>query len=552
MKTSVQDVDIEFDKKLGVSMSNPIDEFKRIAHKMRSLLEDKRIEHRTYQFWIVNALCKAKFDRKNAILELDAGMGKRIIMYMLARIFDKERILIVSPSRASVWDMALKFRELSGSDKWFGIIAGGMPKRLKERILLERRVILATPISLARTLEHQKAPPRFDIIIINEVDKFIRRTLRIRHINAGQYMDKVRLFEDIIKDKGYPVKPLDESLTYPWNVLRKILPEEAFWIGMSGTLRDEHYVIDNNGRIIIRKELDTIVNKLFPHKELIILTMDTLLERTNLGEYITKNLTIIRPLGIEDRQIEIISGAISAEMERIIDQILDRNRELYPSEDTQFKTREKVMNTISALPNTNPLKIKFLRLALARRHIFAGVPSRYVRFLLTPMIRRLIREHGQENLEDILPNKSTKIHTIAKITKDWWQRGQSVIILTSFICTALEIVKQLRAENINNVSLLTGKVKNKKRVLERFRSSPQSVLVLTPVAERDLDFPEASLVIVHDVISTVKSMYQRIKRARRSLVVILYYKNTFEETKVKILLTRIIKRYPWSVRILDG
>jgi len=168
------------------------------------------------------------------------------------------------------------------------------------------------------------------------------------------------------------------------------------------------------------------------------------------------------------------------------------------------------------------------------------------------MIKKLIKEHRQVDLEDILPRESKKMQAIIEIMRSWWEhRESSIVILASFVRTALDIIKRLRNEGVNNVLLLTGKVKNKKLVLEKFKSMKQTVLVLTPVAERDLDLPEAGLVIVHDVVSTAKSMYQRIKRSRRGLVIILYYKNTHEEKKVKVLLTRIIKRYPWSVRILS-
>ncbi|MCR8470534.1 MAG: helicase-related protein [Crenarchaeota archaeon] len=532
-------------------MDDPISELRRLADRLQNLLKSKNIEPRAYQFWIVNAICKAKIEGKNVILELDAGMGKRIIMYMITQLFDNERILIISPSRASIWDMAIKFRELSGSDEWFGVLTGGTPKWLKRGLLLNRRVILATPISLAGALRHQEVVPKFDIIIINEADKVIRRVARTKCTGVS-FTHKIRFFEDLIGEKNKFEEAPDVSLAYPWNILKRILPKDACWIGMSGTLRDEHYTIDSEGRVVVRKEIDTLANELLPSKELVILTMDSLLERTDLGEYIIRNLTIIRPVGVEDPNVEIISSEISAEIERVVDKILERNRELYPAEETQFRTREKVMDTIATLPNTDPLKVKFLKLALARRHLFAGTPSSYFKFLARPMIKKLIKEHRQVDLEDILPRESKKMQAIIEIMRSWWEhRESSIVILASFVRTALDIIKRLRNEGVNNVLLLTGKVKNKKLVLEKFKSMKQSVLVLTPVAERDLDLPEAGLVIVHDVVSTAKSMYQRIKRSRRGLVIILYYKNTHEEKKVKVLLTRIIKRYPWSVRILS-
>ena len=66
------------------------------------------------------------------------------------------------------------------------------------------------------------------------------------------------------------------------------------------------------------------------------------------------------------------------------------------------------------------------------------------------------------------------------------------------------------------------------------------------VGERDIDIPQADLLIVYDVVNTVKTMYQRMKRTRGGTVLTLCYRDTFEEKKVNRLLSEIAKRYPWS------
>ena len=69
---------------------------------------------------------------------------------------------------------------------------------------------------------------------------------------------------------------------------------------------------------------------------------------------------------------------------------------------------------------------------------------------------------------------------------------------------------------------------------------------MTSVGERDLDIPQAKLLIVYDSINTVKTMYQRMKRTRGGLVLCLFYEKTFEERKITRLLREIGERYPWS------
>ena len=529
-----------------------ISDFKRFLENLRRTLASEKIEYRAYQYWILNVVFKARLRNENVIIELDAGMGKRILAYLLAKVFERDRILIISPSRASIWDMALKFNELSGSDEWFGVITGNQPRWLKEKYLREKRVILATPISLARLLERLGEIARFDIIIINEVDRVVRRVLRRYHTETTYNTANIRYIEDVLGGSKEEQASKEYILIYPWSILKKFLPEDACWIGMSGTLRDEHYIIDNGNRVVVQKELDTIAQVLFPRRKLVIVTMDMLIERTDIGDHISKNLTVIQPIPVIDENIKLLANAISMEIDKVLDEIHKYNRRLYPEETTPLETKEKIMKTVSILPDTNPLKIKFLRLALVRRHLFAGVPESYTRLLAKPMFRRILREFAGVELESVLPKIPAKIERIIEIVQDWLSREKSVIILTSFIRTASRIASVLRDRGVDNILILTGRVPNKKWVIEKFKKTHPAVLILTPVAERDLDFPEASLVIVHDVISTVKSMYQRIKRARRSFVIILYYKDTYEEKKVKILLARIARRYPWSIRIRGG
>ena len=494
----------------------------------------KKLERRGYQLWLLTMVAKAKKENKNIIIELDAGMGKRVISYIICKTMLNDNILIITPSRASVWDMALSFKELSNNDDWFGIITGGMNKWIKLKNLSDRRVVIATPVSLLRAIENRpEVAKRFSIIIINEVDKIVRRVPHIiRNVDLSSKEEK-----------------REGILVYPWSTLRKYLAESACWIGMSGTLRDEHILLDKN-ELRIRSELETIADIFFPKKPLIIVTMDTLIEKTDAKSFIIKNLTIIRPVGVKDPNVKLIVDSISSEIEDVTDRIKEYYSKLYPPEDTPLKHREKIQRAISLLSPTNPLRVKFLRLALARRHIFASPPKVYMRFLSRPMFKRIVKKSVGVDLEDIIPKESLKVRTISDICKEWIALKNNIIIVTSFVRTALYIKKTLE-KNLNaNILLMTGRTYNKKRIIESFKEKAPSILILTPVAERDLDFPEASLVIIHDIISTVKSMYQRIKRARRSMVMVLYYADTYEEKKVNILLSRMIKRYPWSIRIL--
>jgi ERCC4-related helicase len=92
---------------------------------------------------------------------------------------------------------------------------------------------------------------------------------------------------------------------------------------------------------------------------------------------------------------------------------------------------------------------------------------------------------------------------------------------------------------------------DKAKVVNNFRECKErkAVLIMTQVGERDLDIPEAKLIIVYDTVNTTKTMYQRFKRTRGGEVICLYYTHTSEEEKIKRLFKGINEKYPWSTKI---
>jgi ERCC4-related helicase len=124
--------------------------------------------------------------------------------------------------------------------------------------------------------------------------------------------------------------------------------------------------------------------------------------------------------------------------------------------------------------------------------------------------------------------------------------NSKAVVLCSYIDTAKGLLNTIEASKVK-AFLITGQVRNKGNILTEFKEyTGKAVLIMTSVGERDIDLPQAKLLIVYDSINTTKTMYQRMKRTRGGLVLCLYYKNTFEEKKVSRLLQDIKKRYPWS------
>jgi len=504
------------------------------------------IERRKYQELIISEILKGKREGRNLIIELDAGMGKRIVSYLLTKTLPREeRILIITPSQASLRDTYSTFQTLykrSGMNvDEIGYISAGVPAQVKRKLLETKRVIIATPISLVNVLRKNPTLLRdFSIILINEVDKAVRRAAEVEE--EGEEI-RISTAKELSKVKRKVVKRV--RLTYPWNELKKFFPPNACIIGMSGTLRDKHIVRDISGEVVFMPELETLMDALFPkEKPLNIITMDYLIQRTDADRYIIRNITIIRKIPVEDERIEKIVNAISEEIERTGERIITKYGKMFTE-----KNIEKLERGLPLIPDTDFLKIKYLRLALVRRFVLASIPEHYRRFLKRKSIKNLLEKKTGEKLDDLIPEKSSKVEKILEIARNWIELGKKVTILTSFIRVAEKLKRELEKLGLR-VFLITGKTLYKGKILSEFKSSKDpAVLVMTPVGERDIDLSDVELIIVHDVISTVKTMYQRFKRGRRCFVSVLYYKNTFEEKKVNKLLDRMKKYYPWSLKV---
>ena len=63
---------------------------------------------------------------------------------------------------------------------------------------------------------------------------------------------------------------------------------------------------------------------------------------------------------------------------------------------------------------------------------------------------------------------------------------------------------------------------------------------------------QQKIVFFRCYIVRIKTMYQKFKRTRGGLVILLAYSGTSEERKVDRLMNTILKRYPWSTAILDS
>jgi ERCC4-related helicase len=462
---------------------------------------------RGYQTYILDRVSELK--DTPLLLELDCGLGKRFITHQLvAKRFPETGILVIVHSSSSLQETIDYLRgEYGGLEEELGELSSRVQSGHRIHTLREKRVIVATPQVLASLL--QKDPSqfeRFKMVLINEVDTLVRRS-------GGR-----------------------TALVYPWSTLLSYL--EGKWIiGMSGTLRDDHAVFTRE-QVEIRNELATL-QEYIPGAQLI--TMEDLYG-TDVEEFLEPTFLQISP--VNDPKIRSISKVLDELIRNTRSEILNELEEDGNLEMVDGDAR-RVHLLLERLPVTEELKGRYSGLLMLRKYIYAMPPKQFLRMFYGKYLKHFF---NTSDLRRTLPTVSSKATHVLKLAIE----HKKTLVLTSY----LEMVSQIK-EVLEKAGLavltLTGQTRNKGEVLRSFKeNADQRVLVMSPVGERDLDIPHADVMVVCDSINTTKTMYQKFKRTRGGLVLLLAYSGTSEERKVMRLMDRILARYPWSTAVIES
>jgi superfamily II DNA or RNA helicase len=200
---------------------------------------------------------------------------------------------------------------------------------------------------------------------------------------------------------------------------------------------------------------------------------------------------------------------------------------------------------LERLPITDELKGRYSGLLMLRKYIYAMPPKQFLRMFYGDYIKHYFNVN---DLRKALPTISAKVSRVLKIAL----QHKKTLVLTSYLEMVSQIQEVLEKSNLT-VLTITGQTRDKGDVLRSFREdADKHVLVMSPVGERDLDIPHAEVMVVCDSINTTKTMYQKFKRTRGGLVILLVYAGTSEERKVSRLMDTILKRYPWSTAIMES
>ena len=462
---------------------------------------------RGYQTYILDRISQLR--GTNVLLELDCGLGKRYITHQIvAKRFPESKTLIVVHSSSSLAETVDYLKgEYGGLEEELGELSSRVPSGRRIREIREKRVIVATPqvlVSLASS--NISLFDSFEILLVNEVDTLVRRT------------------------------GTASTLVYPWSTLLTLF-KGKWLIGMSGTLRDDHAVFTED-QLEIRNELITLKEHI---RGAVVITMEELygtdveefLEETFLGMSLVNDANIRSLSTVLD---ELIRGTRAEIMKALSE---NDNIQLVEGDS------RRVHLLLDRLPIADELKGRYSSLLLLRKYVYAMPPRQFLKSFRGDYVRHYF---DATELSRVLPTVSAKSLRVLELAA----RRSKTVVLSSY----LEMVEQVRdvlEKSGLSVLTVTGGTRDKGEVLREFREDPEKkVLVMSPVGERDLDIPQAELMVVCDTINTTKTMYQKFKRTRGGLVLLLAYGGTSEERKVRRLMKSTLERYPWSTAVIES
>ncbi|MCK5342158.1 MAG: DEAD/DEAH box helicase family protein, partial [Candidatus Heimdallarchaeota archaeon] len=307
------------------------------------------IQQREYQSVILKRL-KKNFDRKiHCIAEVDTGLGKRVLTYLLIKeVLPTHRVLLLLHSTTSYLETIHYFEKEYGGFKGseFQSFSSRTPTWLRKRIITEARIVASTPQTFANVFEKISLNrPKFDAVIINEVDKIVRRQGDSR------------------------------LLIFPYNTLIPYFIQDAWIVGMTGTLRDSHIFYDRQqDQIKIRDEKITLDRRI---PDLEIISMDELMSETDVDSYI-QYTQIKKDLVQPSEALQTILQNIDQAIKGLRESILEEQRAENPTLLEMIPVSQLAL--VSGMLEANDTQ-KYNGLLLTRKYAVSMQVDKYKKFL---------------------------------------------------------------------------------------------------------------------------------------------------------------------------
>jgi superfamily II DNA or RNA helicase len=111
----------------------------------------------------------------------------------------------------------------------------------------------------------------------------------------------------------------------------------------------------------------------------------------------------------------------------------------------------------------------------------------------------------------LIHRSKAKAEAVKKIVEEELKNNSKILVFTQYVEQARELGEILGAP------VLTGETdtRERKRILEEFRSTPRGVLVLTTVGDEGLDIPDVNVGIIVAGTGSRRQYIQRLGRLLR-------------------------------------
>jgi ERCC4-related helicase len=511
-------------------------------NKITGYLRENLIEAREYQLAIAKQ-CVAK----NSLVVLPTGLGKTLIaVYVAAKTLEQypkdNKVIILAPTRPLIsqhYEFFKKF--LTIPEELFTVLTGKTPPEQRTHLFNKNRLLFYTPQTLRNDIASKKySLANVCLIVFDEAhhsmrdypysliaDEYmeqnpdgnilgltaspgaskekIKELCNNLHINLKNIYTRIRTDDDV---KDY-LKPLDiykvgvnltELMADAYMAIKILLEERLQYLSQFGFLDTK---AENLFEKVIRKDLLRL------NSELVKLVHG---DGDKTGVYTA--LSINAQALILYHMIELIE-------QQGLDVLLIYLKKL--KEDARKKTSSKAVKILSSDHRLNQVMIELLKNEdLSPENL---IHPKYK--VLEPLL-----------LEELFLNPSSRVLVFVKLR-------DSVRSIVSKLKQANKLlIKPSRFVGQSTKSQDDKGLSQKKQleILDQFKRGDLNILVSTNVGEEGLDIAECDLVVFYDVVASEIRYIQRrgrTARHREGKVIILYCKDTHDETYLKIALSKM-------------
>ncbi|TXT65428.1 MAG: hypothetical protein BAJALOKI1v1_430019 [Promethearchaeota archaeon] len=503
-------------------------------------LKNNKLEARKYQLEIAH-----KCVSKNSLIVIPTGLGKTIIAVLVSAKTlkispPKSKIIIMAPTRPLInqhYDTFLEYLNIPESE--FCVLTGKTSPEVRHLEFNDHQILFFTP----QTLRNDIVSKRYDLtnvclMIFDEA-----------HHTSGDYAYTLLAEEYIEQNPDGSILGLTAS---PGASKEKI-----------NELCKSLYIPTDNIHIRVRKDLD-VKNYIKP--------MDIYKIGVNLTPFMEEIRKILNVILEESLQYLARLGFLSIKTiplyQKIIRKdLLELNRKLVALmsgegdkpgvyKGLSVNAQALIVFHMLELLEQQGLDVLLLYLDKLRKDAHKKNSSKANRILASDSRIRKIHLELQKKSDyeqaSLIHPKYLILHNI--LEDEFEQKPDSrVLVFVKLRASVKNIVTRLKQSEIIKPVRFVGQATKGEQdkgltqsqqleILEKFKEGEYNVLVSTNVAEEGLDIAECDVVVFYDVVASEIRLIQRkgrTARYRKGKVIILYCRNTNDETYLLIALNRM-------------